>query len=381
MKGKTSRGGMLILIVVSVLVLLLLFEPAFTGFSVGEITYTGGESLSVVPNENTTINLDNYFVNADTYLATETANLKVDVIGSVLTIMPEPGFIGEETITLIASNDNTTNKQYVTVIVDPFSVSTADELGTYAVPTTNALVLNATDSPLNRTTANLTLHLNATDADGDPFKNITVWFVDEASTHVLNMPFENNTVNLSNSTRDYTPFENNGTVVNATYVNTGGFDGFGAYQFDGDTDEINIQDDDSLDLTTALTITFWANANTTPAQAILVSKWASSQQSYFMDLASGRPRLFVGTTGTDAQFETSSVTLSTNQWNHIAGVYDGGGQTLKIYINGVLDGSSTSSGTPPSSLFVGSSIVTIGHHRSATYFNGLIDEVVIWNIQ
>jgi len=124
-------------------------------------------------------------------------------------------------------------------------------------PSITQAILNATDAPSNTTNANLTLHLTGSDLDGDAFKNITVWFVDNASIQVLNMPFENNTALPNETTRDYTPFENNGTVINATFNATGGHDGFGAYQFDGIDDKITVSDSDSLDVTDAISILMW----------------------------------------------------------------------------------------------------------------------------
>jgi RHS repeat-associated protein len=57
----------------------------------------------------------------------------------------------------------------------------------------------------------------------------------------------------------------------------------------------------------------------------------------------------------------------------VAGVWDG--TYLKVYLNGVLDGSTTTGNAPGS----GTSSVKIGRNSGGSYFNGLIDEVRVSN--
>ena len=67
-----------------------------------------------------------------------------------------------------------------------------------------------------------------------------------------------------------------------------------------------------------------------------------------------------------------STTVSTGVWHHVAGVFDG--SQIRVYLNGVLDGS-LSTGNGPAS---GTSALNIGKSTYTTYyFGGLIDEVRI----
>lgn len=68
-----------------------------------------------------------------------------------------------------------------------------------------------------------------------------------------------------------------------------------------------------------------------------------------------------------------TITLNLNQWYHIAGTYDGNRMTL--YLNGQPIASATAS------LHVGQNMmpVSIGGHLGVNSFNGLIDEVRIYN--
>jgi len=72
----------------------------------------------------------------------------------------------------------------------------------------------------------------------------------------------------------------------------------------------------------------------------------------------------------------SNPIMVTGEWIHVAGVFDG--STMKIYIDGNLQNTVTTT-TPLSnanpSLFIGAS-----PYNNARFFNGMIDEVRIWNV-
>ncbi|MBU0457202.1 MAG: hypothetical protein KKD75_03595, partial [Nanoarchaeota archaeon] len=129
-------------------------------------------------------------------------------------------------------------------IVEPQLIQSADtsggQLGILAAPTINSIILNTTNPSTNDTAQNLTVNVTTSDIDGDPVKVIYNWYKDGTSIAVLNMPFENNTVNVSNSTKDYSGYGNNGTVTGAVWNATGGYDGKGAYQFNSSGDYITV---------------------------------------------------------------------------------------------------------------------------------------------
>ena len=61
-----------------------------------------------------------------------------------------------------------------------------------------------------------------------------------------------------------------------------------------------------------------------------------------------------------------------NQWNHVAAVYDGAGN-VKLYVNGVLQNSSSWSPNPKVDVFL-----TIGGDTDR-YFDGWINDIRVWN--
>ncbi|MFH1395894.1 MAG: hypothetical protein ABIG93_00700, partial [archaeon] len=107
----------------------------------------------------------------------------------------------------------------------------------------------------NLTTENLTVYYDLTNESA---KGIVNWYMNGISLTVLNMPFENNTANPASTTKDYSPYGNNGTINGVTWNRTGGYDGKGAYEFDGGSDYINIGNDASTNsIVNAITIEAW----------------------------------------------------------------------------------------------------------------------------
>ena len=74
----------------------------------------------------------------------------------------------------------------------------------------------------------------------------------------------------------------------------------------------------------------------------------------------------------------SKTVRALNTWYHVAGVYNASARTLDIYVNGVLD-NGVLVGTVPAAQVNSSVNVNIGRRTGGFYFNGIIDEVRIYN--
>jgi hypothetical protein len=115
-------------------------------------------------------------------------------------------------------------------------------------------------------------------------------------------------------------------------------------------DVIEVPDDPSFDFTNAFTIEMWvapAEAGRADGTSFFISKgdfnFAGTQSYGILFLPDGRVYNRVGNS-TDIDSVTSASSIPLNQFSHIATSYDG--TTLKVYVNGVLEGSkSTSIGT------------------------------------
>src|SRR5207245_8488045 len=74
----------------------------------------------------------------------------------------------------------------------------------------------------------------------------------------------------------------------------------------------------------------------------------------------------------------SATVRSLNTWYHVAGVYNAAARTLDIYVNGVRD-NGVLTGTIPASQINSAVNVNIGRRSGGYYFNGIIDEMRIYN--
>jgi hypothetical protein len=124
---------------------------------------------------------------------------------------------------------------------------------------------------------------------------------------------------------------NNGTVNNATFNATGG-KYYGAFEFDGDGDYINVSDDDSLDLDTFF-IEFWFKPDTT----------YDSGSGYVPLVYYDNYEVSINGGNMIFRYSNDNITSTTNNWSkeswyHIVAIYDGSVQEL--YVNGSLETSS-----------------------------------------
>ena len=140
--------------------------------------------------------------------------------------------------------------------------------------------------------------------------------------------------------------------------------------FDGSNDYVIISDHTSLDLTDNLTIEAWIYANTLGAYKGIVSKYHVSAANGYTFRLSGA--------GGGLDFDgvyTENNLISTNTWYHVAVVKNS--ESYDIYINGQpqsLSGSSYTIAANNNDVAVG-----VDYLASPRYFDGLIDEVRIWN--
>jgi hypothetical protein len=160
-----------------------------------------------------------------------------------------------------------------------------------------------------------------------------------------------------------------------------------AYLFDGVDDFIEIQNtNNALSFTGPFTIAAWVKPAAVGidrrADPIIwkISINGSNRDNYLLSWANdstfmaGLERAKGG-----KDFEVLSTTKPFDNWYHVAGVYDR--QTLQIYVNGVLEKSIQIGTATP---YTGSAPLRIGNnlnsdHTNAGVFNGVIDEVAIYN--
>jgi hypothetical protein len=172
-------------------------------------------------------------------------------------------------------------------------------------------------------------------------------------------------------------FKNQGQCVR--YVLTGKDSRTPNYALDFADAWVTVPDHADLDLTTTWTLEAWINPhNVAGGFQHVISKWdGGGNASYTLEVRGSRLRSGVHDGVNPTQAVESVGTLSNDVWQHVAITLESG--TLRLYINGVLDRTFTGSQTPMNSdrpVSFGREGPPFGGWR----YDGLIDEVRIWNV-
>jgi len=168
--------------------------------------------------------------------------------------------------------------------------------------------------------------------------------------------------------------KNNGTLIGgATYAN--GEVGK-AFLFDGSSGYVSIPDSSSLDAaTTNITVELWLKVNQTSVNSDWTGIISKGNLSWQMEGIQGAGSVFFGINPTDPGV-LGTRNVNDGMWHHVAGVYDG--FHLYIYVDGTLDASTATTklvAQTSDPLLLGAN----PHAPLPYYFNGLVDEVSIYN--
>jgi hypothetical protein len=145
-----------------------------------------------------------------------------------------------------------------------------------------------------------------------------------------------------------------------------------ALGFDGIDDVVVHSLDSSLDLTDEITLDAWIFPTARKSQTIIRKGGAPLKTPYSLALSLGNT--FVFAMG-EPRVDVRSFGYPLNTWIHVAGTYDG--NTMKLYVNGVL----MNSAPRPGPIAVRQSNLLIGTRLRlpSDTFQGLIDEVDIYD--
>lgn len=211
----------------------------------------------------------------------------------------------------------------------------------------------------------LALNLSAQVPSYVPLSGLTAWYA-----------FTGNANDLSGN-------NNNGTVFGATLTT----DRFGAanaaYNFNGVNDYISSTPVGLPTGNTARTISAWF---TTTTSAISTNQYPNIQTITAYGIGAGGPVIFPQSvyapsgkatfeSGSSQNLISSSNPVNNGVWHNITTTYGGSGTPVSMYIDGILEGSTSSI-----TLATGLSFFGIGNTSWANVaFKGKIDDIGIWN--
>lgn len=174
--------------------------------------------------------------------------------------------------------------------------------------------------------------------------------------------------------------DNDGTIFgNSIFIE--GRNNIGkALSFDGVVDYVDCGDDTSLDITDEITVSAWVKPTNTisPESIIMTRTNAGGDSTNWRFMA----KVYGGNAGVNWGFRVdpsddesvANSELISGNWYHLTVTYDGA--TVRFYLNGVADG------TDSQTLALGTSHpvkIARGIGSAQNHFNGIIDEVMIYN--
>ena len=278
---------------------------------------------------------------------------------------------------IIVSSDIQLNDNWYCKVT-PFS---SVMLGSTYTSNNITLILFATYNViLSSTTGNNIVYDNLTcnyNNIGNVTGNIISWYKNSAPTMLLYMPFEGNS---TNALLDYSGNGNNAANGNANWSSSEGYDGKGAFKFNGINTNITIKNSASLNSSVNISVSVWVKGTAQGNFKYIVSKNANSDHSsYNLYTGNAGGIIFVVGWGTSAGQYTLSAdggNIWNNNWRYIVGTYDG--SNIKLYIDGVQSGVNVAEtrkiNYTTANLYVGSFDGSSGFN-----FNGTIDDVRIYN--
>jgi YD repeat-containing protein len=221
---------------------------------------------------------------------------------------------------------------------------------TDAPTATNSLPSVSLTDPLNNTSfiagSSIVLDATASDSDGsvtkvDFYQGATLLGTDSTSpyTFVWSNAAAGN-YSLTAKATDSSSATTSSTEVNVTVVSSGGSH---SLALNGTTAYVDVPGSTSLNITGPITVEAWIKVNAIDGSYHdIVSRMnrnnTASGGGYSLTVTNlGKLRLDLFQSNSSWSSLIGATAMSANTWHHVAGVFDG--SQMRIYLNGVLDGS------------------------------------------
>lgn len=219
---------------------------------------------------------------------------------------------------------------------------------------------------------------------------VRIWNIALTATQIKNKVYQWPSNNASGLVAYYKCNDGSGSVLNNA---TGGTNGTlqnsptwiaspvqyspNALSMDGTNDHVTIPDDNTLDISTAITLEAWVYATKNTGIQNVISKSSMGTNTGYIfprtDNGWANAVVYLHIAG---GWRTVSVPYpSLNNWHHLAATYDG--SMIRVYVNGVQQAAVARTGT----IAVNANPLTLGNQPGySEYFGGAADELRIWNV-
>jgi hypothetical protein len=212
----------------------------------------------------------------------------------------------------------------------------------------------------------------------DPSVSLSNSVLGADSPGVVHWAFDEN---AGTTAADWSGSGYSGTVSGAQWVAGMPGGGGAALRFDGLDDSVQLG---AVDIGgQALTISLWFKADDfgTPSARLISKATSTSESAHYWMLStvdsSPKLRFRLKTNGATTTLIASSGTLSAGVWTHVVGVYDG--STMRLYKDGVMVGSTPKTGTVDTNSSVTAAIGNQPTGGGSRPFDGVIDDVRIYD--
>lgn len=182
---------------------------------------------------------------------------------------------------------------------------------------------------------------------------------------------------FNGNAQDESGFGNNGIVSGADLTEDRYGNSAAAYEFNGINDNIRVPMDASLNFTDAISVSIWIKPfelySDRESYPISHGNWENRWKISI--IPNRKVRWTIKTTTAIRDLDSEEI-LSTQNWYHIVGTYDG--SQFLLYINGALDAQTNLSGdihTTNIDLMIGQVLPDVSNYN----FHGIIDDIRIYD--
>lgn len=191
---------------------------------------------------------------------------------------------------------------------------------------------------------------------------------------VLYLPFDEG---AGENVEDLSGKENHGTIDgNVDWVNAGRLGSALSFNEEPQSGVVIVKPSESLAIEENLTVEAWVNPGSVGDYRNLLGQ--ANPLTYYLSIHQSRPSVWFGTDGAGGQtWVGTEDTIPSDEWSHIAAVWDSVAGELRLYINGELNGTHGMEGKLPINM---ATDIWIGNRLDGAWpYGGLLDEFVLYN--